>query len=252
MKILDNIYLVGSGNTGLGISNDYDCHVYLLDGGSEMALIDAGGGRETNRILENANNHGLDIRKITKVFLSHSHSDHAAGARNMRDLLGATILAPSGEAKFIQTADEKALGLDLARGEGRFYPPDYVFPACPVDVELKHKDEFRIGDCRLRAISVPGHTIDTMCFYTEVQDRYYGKKKVLFSSDVVFFRGLISLLNCYGSSLAAYREGIKNLEGLEVHGLFPGHFTFCINGGQAQIDIAREAFKQMSVPQSAF
>ena len=252
MKIMDHIYLVGSGNTGLGISNDYDCHVYLLDGGSEIALIDAGGGRETYRIIENAKNDGLDARKITRVFLSHSHSDHAAGASKMRELLGATILAPAGEAKFIETADEKALGLDLARGEGRFYPPDYVFPACHVDIELKHEDEFRIGDCTLKAISVPGHTIDTLCFYTEVEDRYYGKKKVLFSSDVVFFRGLISLLNCHGSSLAAYREGIKHLDGLEVDGLFPGHFSFCIKGGQAQIDIAMEAFKQMSVPPSAF
>jgi hydroxyacylglutathione hydrolase len=252
MKILDNVYLVGSGNTGLGISNDYDCHVYLLDGGSEMALIDAGGGRETNRILENAENDGLDTRKITRVFLSHLHSDHAAGASKMRELLGATILAPAGEAKFIENADEKALGLDLARGEGRFYPPDYVFPACPVDIEIKHGDEYRIGDGTLKAISVPGHSIDTMCFYSEVEDRYYGKKRVLFSSDAVFFRGLISLLNCYGSSLAAYREGIKHLEGLEVDALFPGHFSFCINSGQAQIDIALAAFKQMSVPPSAF
>jgi len=87
MKIMDHIYLVGSGNTGLGISNDYDCHVYLLDGGSEIALIDAGGGRETHRIIENAKNDGLDARKITRVFLSHSHSDHAAGASKMRELL---------------------------------------------------------------------------------------------------------------------------------------------------------------------
>jgi len=252
MRILDGVHLVGSGNTGLGISNGYDCHVYLLDGGDEMAVIDAGGGRETQRILDNAKNDGIDTQKISKVFLSHSHSDHAAGAKNMRGLLGAKILAPAGETKIIETADEKALGLDVARGEGRFYPPDYVFPACPIDVKLKHGDKFRVGEFTLKAISVPGHTLDTMCFYTEVEDAYYGKRKVLFSSDVVFFRGLISLLNCQGSSLSAYREGIKNLERLGIDALFPGHFAFCIGGGQAQIDIALAAFKEMSVPPSAF
>ena len=252
MKILDGIYLVGSGNTGLGISNDYDCHVYLIDGGDEMALIDAGGGRETQRILDNAKNDGIDTQRISKVFLSHSHSDHAAGAKNMRDLLGAQIHAPAGETKIIETADDEALGLDVARGEGRFYPPDYVFPPCPIDVKLKHNDEFKIGECTLKAVSVPGHTLDTMCYYTEVEDAYYGKRRVLFSSDVVFFRGLISLLNCRGSSLSAYREGIRNLEGLGIDALLPGHFTFCISGGQTQIDIALEAFKEMSVPPSAF
>ncbi|TFG13752.1 MBL fold metallo-hydrolase [Candidatus Thorarchaeota archaeon] len=252
MKILDGVHLIGSGNTGLGISNDYDCHIYLLDGGNEMAIIDAGGGRETGRILENAKNDGIDIKKITRVFLSHSHSDHAAGAKNMLDLLDAEILAPSGETKIIETADEKALGLDVARGEGRFYPPDYIFPPCPVDVKLEHEDRFQIGEYEIQAISVPGHTLDTMCFYTEVDDEHYGKKRVLFSSDVVFFQGLISLLNCQGSSLSAYREGIKNLRGLNIDTLLPGHFTFCINGGQAQIDQALAAFKEMSVPPCAF
>jgi glyoxylase-like metal-dependent hydrolase (beta-lactamase superfamily II) len=252
MKILDDIYLVGSGNTGLGISNDYDCHVYLLDGGDEKALIDAGGGRDTQKILENAKNEGINTKEIKRVFLSHSHSDHAAGAKTMKELLVAKICAPAGETRIIETADERALGLDVARGEGRFYPPDYVFPPCPIDTKLKHGDEFKIGKYTLKAVNVPGHTLDTMCFYTEVDDKFYGKKKVLFSSDVIFFRGLISLLNCVGSSLSAYREGIKNLEGLGINTLLPGHFTFCINGGQAQIDIALAAFKEMSVPPSAF
>ena len=32
MKLTDRIYLVGSGGQGFNLTDDYDCHIYLLDG----------------------------------------------------------------------------------------------------------------------------------------------------------------------------------------------------------------------------
>ena len=52
MKLTDNVYLVGSGMLGFGLTDDYDCHMYLLDGGSEAALIDAGGGRDVSSVIK--------------------------------------------------------------------------------------------------------------------------------------------------------------------------------------------------------
>lgn len=48
MKLTDNVYLVGSGE--IGLTNQYDCHVYLIDGGSDAVLIDAGVGIESEKI----------------------------------------------------------------------------------------------------------------------------------------------------------------------------------------------------------
>ena len=36
MRLSDRVYLVGGGSLGFGISHELDCHVYLVDGGSEM------------------------------------------------------------------------------------------------------------------------------------------------------------------------------------------------------------------------
>ena len=47
VRITRDVYMVGSGQ--LGLSNALDCHVYLLDGGEALALIDAGGGRKPER-----------------------------------------------------------------------------------------------------------------------------------------------------------------------------------------------------------
>lgn len=44
MRLTQDVALVGGGNAGFGLSAPLDCHVYLLDGGDELALVDAGVG----------------------------------------------------------------------------------------------------------------------------------------------------------------------------------------------------------------
>ena len=46
MQLTEFVHLVGSGQSGFSLTDPLDCHVYLLDGGSELALIDTGVGRD--------------------------------------------------------------------------------------------------------------------------------------------------------------------------------------------------------------
>ena len=71
MRILEDVYLVGSGQ--MGISHPFDCHVYLIDGGDELALVDSGAGVEVRPILSNVRADGLERGKIRKVLLTHHH-----------------------------------------------------------------------------------------------------------------------------------------------------------------------------------
>ena len=69
MKLTDEVYVVGGGHFGFGISGPLDCHVYLLDGQSEMALIDPGLGLpgDFDKVLENIRSDGLDPKRIRKI-----------------------------------------------------------------------------------------------------------------------------------------------------------------------------------------
>lgn len=62
MKLTD-IYAVGGGRMGFGISGPLDCHVYLLDGGSELALVDPGLGIDHafDLVLENIRHDGIEL-----------------------------------------------------------------------------------------------------------------------------------------------------------------------------------------------
>src|SRR5579884_3816066 len=61
MRLSERVYLIGGGALGFGISHELDCHVYLIDGGREMALIDAGAGVTIEPIIRNLQLDGLDL-----------------------------------------------------------------------------------------------------------------------------------------------------------------------------------------------
>ncbi len=62
MKIIGNVYLVGSGR--IGLSHSFDCNVYLIDGENELALIDAGVGIESEKIFANIKEDGFEVLSI--------------------------------------------------------------------------------------------------------------------------------------------------------------------------------------------
>ena len=82
MKLTDDIHVVGGGRFGFGLSGVLDCHVYLLNGGTELALVDPGFGApgDFDTILENIRQDGLDPKNIHKIILTHYHADHVGGA----------------------------------------------------------------------------------------------------------------------------------------------------------------------------
>jgi len=90
---------------------------------------------------------------------------------------------------------------------------------------------------------VPGHSRGAIAYLVEGRDGRY-----LFSGDIVFSDGRISLLNCRGSSLADYREHIGRLARLRADALFPGHGAFCLHGGQAHLDRAVTALHTSIYP----
>ncbi|MGQ9630512.1 MAG: MBL fold metallo-hydrolase [bacterium] len=246
MRLTEEVYIVGSGRNGFYISEEYDCHVYLIDCGGTLALVDAGAGRDISQILVNVEAEGFRPEDISRIILTHCHADHSGGCRELRSRLGVSIAASKDEAEFLRDADEIELGLTIARASG-VYPPDYRLPPCPVDVELEDGDKIEVGSVELTAIATPGHSRGSICYLMR------GKRgRYLFCGDVVFFGGLISLLNCPGSSLEDYRRSMPKLAGLGVDVLLPGHLLFCLRGGQKHIDASVEAFKGLSVPRSAF
>lgn len=245
MKLLPRVHLIGSG--AVGLSDPGDCHVYLLDGGHELALIDAGCGQNPERLLENVVQEGFDPAAIRYILLTHAHRDHAGGTAALARLLEVaaghppSVAASEAEALLLAEGSSQALGLDLLGLAQQ--PREVVFPPYRPDLILADGQHVDVGDLRLTAILVPGHNPGCLCYLVTI-----GGQRVLFSGDVVYHGGVISLGNWPGCDLQAYRQGLAKLGGLGVDALLPGHLLWTVRGGQAHIDRALRAFAGLWPP----
>jgi len=240
MKLTDGIYLVGSGD--LGLTDDYDCNVYLLDGGTEAALIDAGGGRDVDAILNNIERDGVPLARVRYLLLTHGHADHSGGAAALSEALGLNVCAAHDIAAALRQGDETRISLEVAREAG-VYPPDFTFRACPVDCELRDEQKIIIGDCQLLVLETPGHAAGSLCFSMENRG-----KQVLFTGDTVFFGGRILLQNISDCDLQAHLRSIERLSTLQVDVFLPGHQCFTLRAGQRHIEAAVAASRKLLVP----
>ncbi len=240
MKLAERVYLVGSGY--IGISDEYDCHVYLIDGGAELALVDTGAGVDPGGIVENVKKEGLDPQKLKKVFLTHVHPDHAGGAAWFKDNLGVDVYVSAGESHLLLTGTEKELGLEVALKSGGYYP-GYVFQHCE-GRGLEDEEVVCVGDLYLKTIITPGHSLASACFLLSG-----GGKNALFSGDTVMMNGMVGLLNCPGFSMDMYRDvTAKKLSQMEPQELFPGHMMFILKNGKEHLKKAVDNLSHIGVP----
>ena len=245
MKITDNIYLVGSGQAGCMISNISDCHVYVVDTGDGLIMIDAGVGLEPERIVENMKKDGLDPADIRQLLLTHSHADHAGGAKWFKDNFGCRVHVSKVEAQLLKESDLMDQGLDIAIEDG-IYPSDFRFQNCEPDVALAGIEQWEIGDWSIEAIHTPGHSTGSICYLMKHEGRV-----ILFSGDVVVHGGRLMFLNCEGSVMADMRKSMPKLAGLGVEEFYPGHGIWVCAGGQSHIDKAIEALRHLGMPPTA-
>ena len=137
MQLTDRVHLVGSGAYGFGLTDPYDCHIYLIDGGIELALIDVGAGMGAAQVVENIRSDGFDPDLVRQILCTHAHGDHAGGAARMQALLPNAAVSMSREAAdYIRIGDESGTSISTAKTAG-IYPADYHARAVPRRTRLR-------------------------------------------------------------------------------------------------------------------
>lgn len=242
MRITDRIYIVGS--LQLGISGRWDSHVYLVVGSDGLVLIDAGGGTDGETILENIRREGFDPLNIRALLLTHNHFDHSCGAAELREKTGCRVYLSRQSKEMLETGTAMEAGLEMAKAQG-IYPPNFEYRNCIVDCAVDDGDRIEAAGLAFEAIAVEGHSPDSICYLVEIEGR-----RNLFCGDVLFYGGIIGLINAPGSTMEGYRRDLEKLSGLNVEGLFPGHMLFTVKGGQRHIDAAIEQCARGSIPQT--
>lgn len=242
MRITDEIYIVAS--LQLGISGRWDSHVYMIRGREGLVLIDAGGGTDGEIILDNIRREGFDPSNIKALLLTHNHFDHSCGAGEIREKTACKVYLSHKTRNLLEHGTAEEAGLDRAIEQG-IYPEGFQYRNCVVDEAVHDSDVIEAAGLNFKAIGVEGHSSDSICYLLEIDGR-----RNLFCGDVLFYGGIIGLINAPGSTMDGYRKDLRKLSDLNIDGLFPGHYLFTVTGGQRHINAAIEQCGRSSIPQT--
>jgi len=213
--LIDGIYMVGRGSWhGMpAYSFGTSSNAYLINGGSELALVDVGFPQAVPDLFRNAEAHGFDLRRVKKVFLSHAHSDHAAGVAEFVRQTGARVY---GHALTKET---------LADGPGiyrEFLPMDHV-PG-PVHEVIREGDKVPVGELTLEVLELPGHTPDGVGFKFASASGLCCFTGDALSGDQPCRKGVTGWMDCHwGSKVSHLQKTLERIRALELHAFFGGH-----------------------------
>jgi glyoxylase-like metal-dependent hydrolase (beta-lactamase superfamily II) len=167
MQITSDIWLVGGPNK----SAPPDAAVYLIKSGDESALVDAGTGLGTDKILKNIQAAGADPKRMRYLFITHCHYDHTGGAGAIREKTGCKIVAHELDAEYLENGDSE---VTAASWYGAWMEP------LPVDIKVSGKERaFTLGSLAIDLYHAPGHSPGSV-----VLTMISGGKLVLFGQDV--------------------------------------------------------------------
>lgn len=144
--------------------------------------------------------------KPVAVLLTHGHFDHMLAADAVRKRYGIKVYAGN-EERLVMNSSSSNLSLPFT-GDGMTFEADEYF---------KPGEELELAGFRIGTISVPGHTIGSVCYYFEEQ-------KVLFSGDTLF-AGSVGRSDFptgnEGQLIRAIKSGLMSLpDDVKV---YPGH-----------------------------
>lgn len=130
-----------------------NAYFYLDDATHSGFLIDP--GAESGRLLHIINERAFNIEKI---LITHGHFDHIGAVATIRKRLGVPVYIHVNGAKYISDTDWNLsgnFGLNITLSDVNYFEDGAEFVS-EVDKNL-----------RLKTIAVPGHTPDSVMFYSE-------------------------------------------------------------------------------------
>lgn len=138
------------------------CNVFLLTDGKTNILIDTSTNRNRNKLVNMLELH--NINKIDYLILTHTHHDHAANAKKIKDKYGAIVIVHKNESlRLIHGKAALPQGTNpftrtLINRAGKKIESKFDYEPCPYDIEVDLV--FSLKDIGFNAylLHTPGHS----------------------------------------------------------------------------------------------
>lgn len=215
-KVTDRITLLGR----------RESNVYLLDGGSEAAIIGGGMVYIVPEVLEQIREMAVDPEKIKRIVILHSHFDHCGIVPFFKKQWPRAAVAASapakamlGKPKVIETIN--AMNHETLKRRGRLddaKEKGYAdFEGIEVEQVLEDGQKIACGDMTLEILAVPGHSSCSLAVYVPEQ-------KALFASDAGGIEAGDEIFTAANSDFDKYQQSLEKMAGLDVAVYLAEHY----------------------------
>ncbi len=226
MRILNRIIPLVSNFISLEGGNMHTCAYCLM--GDKPYLFDAGNpGDVTSQYAPELRYHGIELKDLGGVFVTHAHGDHAGGAIELHDM-GVPLMLPEAEVPYLEDMpaafDHFFAPSFRALGQADLIPKirmskklGYITGPCKVDRPVKDDEVFELAsDVHIRVIPIPGHTSHSVGYYWE-------ETGAMFTGDAIQSYG-----QCIGAlpiiqDPPAFERTLKKLLDMNVQIMMTGH-----------------------------
>lgn len=185
-------------------------NIYLIDGGTEYALIDVGFLDELGDVLELIRQMNFSLSSCKFIIATHADADHTQGLARAREVLKCKVAAHPKSVAPLEEADEL---LTYARIDAQnIHIP---MPRCKVDMTINEGDVLTVGKQALHVWSTPGHTAGQLAFRMG---------NLLFSGDNIFRDGCVGVIDAHhGSNLVDFLASLRRIRDCDAEYLLPSH-----------------------------
>ena len=178
-------------------------NIYLIDGGTEYALIDVGFLDELTDVLELIRQMDFSLSACKLIVATHADVDHTQGLARAREILKCPVAAHPRSVAALEEGDEILTYARIDAQESRF-----PMPRCKVDRTIDEGDVCQVGDKTLEVWSTPGHTAGQLAFRMG---------NLLFSGDNIFRDGCVGVIDAHhGSNLVDFIASLKRIRACDV------------------------------------
>jgi len=220
---MDRLWYLGREETG----------VYILEGRDSAVLINGGMSYILADVLQQMKTFGIDMEKIGKILILHSHFDHVGIVPYFKRAYPAIEIYASGPAwkifampKAIEVINSySALSAKQVGDENVLKSYDLDWREDITGTTLTEGNKIDLGGVNLLILDTPGHS---NCSITA----YETDMKVLFASDAVGVPYRNACFPSMNTNITQYLESLQKLKPLPVSCLCADHYGY-ITGDEA-------------------
>ncbi len=190
-------------------------NTWIIHSENDAILVDSGFGDRTSLFsLKNYINNYLTNIKIHYILLTHNHSDHSSGSRQLSEMFNAKVLIHKQEKKMLKTKSDNEDTPVRFRKKRQKWEDEKV--QTPISKYIEHGYKIYAGNLQVEAVHTPGHTLGSICYL-------FRNEKILFSGDTILGYDTVSISAPPHGDMNLYLSSLKKLKKYKLKYIAPGH-----------------------------